>query len=79
MLFQNLKAIGEELSEVCVLFCKYFYIFIYIDCLNQLTPSVYLEHTIHFHTAQLHVVKNISQQKMEAVSAVQDYVHSHQQ
>jgi hypothetical protein len=31
MLFQNLKAIGEELSEICVLFCKYIYIFIYID------------------------------------------------
>jgi hypothetical protein len=30
MLFQNLKAIGEELSEICVLFCKYIYIFIYI-------------------------------------------------
>jgi hypothetical protein len=28
MLFQNLKAIGEELSEICVLFCKYIYIFI---------------------------------------------------
>jgi hypothetical protein len=31
MLFQNLKAIGEELSEICVLICKYIYIFIYID------------------------------------------------
>jgi hypothetical protein len=31
MLFQNLKAIGEELSEICVLFCNYIYIFIYID------------------------------------------------
>jgi cytochrome c biogenesis factor len=31
MLFQNLKAIGEELSEICVLFCMYIYIFIYID------------------------------------------------
>jgi hypothetical protein len=31
MLFQNLKAIGEVLSEICVLFCKYIYIFIYID------------------------------------------------
>jgi hypothetical protein len=31
MLFQNLKTIGEELSEICVLFCKYIYIFIYID------------------------------------------------
>jgi hypothetical protein len=31
MLFQNLKAIGEELSDICVLFCKYIYIFIYID------------------------------------------------
>jgi hypothetical protein len=31
MLFQNFKAIGEELSEICVLFCKYIYIFIYID------------------------------------------------
>jgi hypothetical protein len=31
MLFQNLKVIGEELSEICVLFCKYIYIFIYID------------------------------------------------
>jgi hypothetical protein len=31
MLIQNLKAIGEELSEICVLFCKYIYIFIYID------------------------------------------------
>jgi hypothetical protein len=31
MLFQNLKAIGEELSVICVLFCKYIYIFIYID------------------------------------------------
>jgi hypothetical protein len=31
MLFQNLKAIGEELSEICVLYCKYIYIFIYID------------------------------------------------
>jgi hypothetical protein len=31
MLFQNLKAIGEELSEISVLFCKYIYIFIYID------------------------------------------------
>jgi hypothetical protein len=31
MLFQNLKAIGEELSEICVLFCKYIYIFIYMD------------------------------------------------
>jgi hypothetical protein len=34
MLFQNLKAIGEELSEICVLFCKYIYIFIYIDIVN---------------------------------------------
>jgi hypothetical protein len=34
MLFQNLKAIGEELSEICVLFCKYIYIFIYIDNAN---------------------------------------------
>jgi hypothetical protein len=34
MLFQNLKAIGEELSEICVLFCKYIYIFIYIDVPN---------------------------------------------
>jgi hypothetical protein len=33
MLFQNLKAIGEELSEICVLICKYTYIFIYIDVL----------------------------------------------
>jgi hypothetical protein len=31
MLFQILKAIGEELSEISVLFCKYIYIFIYID------------------------------------------------
>jgi hypothetical protein len=31
MLFQNLKSIGEELSEICVLFCKHIYIFIYID------------------------------------------------
>jgi hypothetical protein len=31
MLFQNLKAISEERSEICVLFCKYIYIFIYID------------------------------------------------
>jgi hypothetical protein len=31
MLFQNLKAIGEELSEICVLFYKYIYTFIYID------------------------------------------------
>jgi hypothetical protein len=31
MLFQNLKMIGEELSEICVLFCKYIYIFIYTD------------------------------------------------
>jgi hypothetical protein len=31
MLLQNLKAIGEELSEICVLFCNYIYIFIYID------------------------------------------------
>jgi hypothetical protein len=31
MLFQNLKAIGEEISEICVLYCKYIYIFIYID------------------------------------------------
>jgi hypothetical protein len=31
MLFQNLKAIGEELSEICVLFCKQIYIFIYIE------------------------------------------------
>jgi hypothetical protein len=31
MMFQNLKAIGEELSEICVLFCKYIYIFIFID------------------------------------------------
>jgi hypothetical protein len=31
MLFQNLKAIGEELSEICALYCKYIYIFIYID------------------------------------------------
>jgi hypothetical protein len=31
MLFQNLKAIGEELSEICILFSKYIYIFIYID------------------------------------------------
>jgi hypothetical protein len=30
MLFQNLKTIGEELSEICVLFSKYIYIFIYI-------------------------------------------------
>jgi hypothetical protein len=34
MLFQNLKAIGEELSVICVLFCKYIYIFIYIDETN---------------------------------------------
>jgi hypothetical protein len=31
MLFQNLKAMVEELSEICVLFYKYIYIFIYID------------------------------------------------
>jgi hypothetical protein len=31
MLFQNLKPIGEELSEISVLYCKYIYIFIYID------------------------------------------------
>jgi hypothetical protein len=36
MLYQNLKAIGEELSEICVLFCKYIYIFIYIDVMNAL-------------------------------------------
>jgi hypothetical protein len=36
MLFQNLKAIGEELSEICVLFCKYIYIFIYIEDLKNL-------------------------------------------
>jgi hypothetical protein len=31
VLFQNLKAIGEELLEIYALFCKYIYIFIYID------------------------------------------------
>jgi hypothetical protein len=35
MLFQNLKAIGEELSEICVLVCNYIYIFIYIDYVLQ--------------------------------------------
>jgi hypothetical protein len=34
MLFQNLKAIGEEFSEISVLFCKYIYIFIYIDSIR---------------------------------------------
>jgi hypothetical protein len=37
MLFQNLKAIGEELSEICVLFCKYIYIFIFMK------PLIYRE------------------------------------
>jgi hypothetical protein len=40
MFFQNLKAIGEELSEICVLFCKYIYTFIYIDLLNVLVQIV---------------------------------------
>jgi hypothetical protein len=35
MLFQNLKAIGEERLEICVLFCKYIYIFIYKDMEGQ--------------------------------------------
>jgi hypothetical protein len=34
MLFQNLKAIGEDLPEISVLYCKYIYIFIYIDILG---------------------------------------------
>jgi hypothetical protein len=31
MLYQNLKAIGEEFSEISVLIDRYIYIFIYID------------------------------------------------
>jgi hypothetical protein len=42
MLFQNLKAIGDELSEICVLFCKYIYIFIYIDV--QLPKKEYIKY-----------------------------------
>jgi hypothetical protein len=42
MLFQNLKAIGEELSEICVLFCKYIYIFIYIDWFFSVLPTAVL-------------------------------------
>jgi hypothetical protein len=38
MLFQNLKAIGEDVSEICVLFCKYIYIFIYIDVEESRPP-----------------------------------------
>jgi hypothetical protein len=40
MLFQNLKAIGEELSEICVLFCKYIYIFIYIEDVEKSNPPL---------------------------------------
>jgi hypothetical protein len=45
----------------------------------HLTPSLYFEPTVPFHTAQLHIVNNISQQKVKAVSAVQGYVHNRQQ
>jgi hypothetical protein len=38
MLYQNLKTIGEELSEICVIFCKYIYIFIYIDVEESRPP-----------------------------------------
>jgi hypothetical protein len=46
MLFQNLKAIGEELSEICVLFCNYIYIFIYIDVAVCLCSQFMLIETI---------------------------------
>jgi hypothetical protein len=47
MLFQNLKAIGEELSEISVLYCKYIYIFIYID--THIKKEVSLPHPVfHF-------------------------------
>jgi hypothetical protein len=52
-LFQNLKAIGEELSEICVLFCKYIYIFIYIDMLMFL-PKHFVISFIRF-TKQLEI------------------------
>jgi hypothetical protein len=60
MLFQNLKAIGEELSEICVLFCKYIYIFIYIEvktCVLQENPFFIL---IHFNIPTLAVLGLIS-------------------
>jgi hypothetical protein len=38
MLFQNLKTIGEELSEICLLFCNYIYILIYIDVEENRPP-----------------------------------------
>jgi hypothetical protein len=47
MLFQNFKTIGEELSEICVLFCKYIYIFIYIDY-------------IIFYIIYIHIKKEVS-------------------
>jgi hypothetical protein len=44
MLFQNLKARGEEFSEICILFCKYIYMFIYIDRMDtiiEIPPHIY--------------------------------------
>jgi hypothetical protein len=38
MLYQNLKAIGEELSEISVLIGKCTYIFIYIDVVESRPP-----------------------------------------
>jgi hypothetical protein len=57
-MFQNLKAIGEELSEICVLFCKYIYIFIYIDF--SPTLKCLLFGLFYFHpTTRLQAIKII--------------------
>jgi hypothetical protein len=57
MLFQNLKAIGEELSEICVLFCKYIYIFIYIeDDILSLTNSTLLTADDYFMHKNMYLI-----------------------